>query len=398
MNVFTMNKAHTKFLTLTLVIATLSGCSLSPDWIPAAGPNRDKILKNQKTLNESAVQIVEINDNVARKVIASQKQQTFATIMGNSAKITTIGAGDVIEVSVWEAPPAILFSGSISGEGLAPSASKSNALPEQMVDETGNVNIPFVGQLSVAGRTAEQVQTLIAKKLKGLANSPQVLVRVTKNNTSNVTVIGDVNASVRMPITPRRARLLDALAAAGGVKVAVDKVTLQLTRNDLVAELPLQSVIRDPKQNIILQSGDVITALFQPLSFTVLGAVDKNQEINFEAQGINLAQAVARAGGLQDNRSDAHGVFIFRYESPDALVQRPDNLVMTPEGKVPVIYRIDMKDPTSFFVAQNFPVRNKDILYVSNASGAELKKFLDIVLGTVSSVLYPASAIISITK
>ena len=396
MNVFTMNKAHTKLLTLTLVIATLSGCTLSPDWIPAAGPNRQKILDNKQGVGASAVQIVEINDAVARQVIASQQKKSFSSLANTSSSLT-IGAGDVVEVTVWEAPPALLFGGSDT-VGLSPSGSKASVLPEQMVDQKGTISVPFIGQIFVAGKTPEQVQTIIAKKLRGMANDPQILVRTTRNNTSNVTVIGDVTASTRMSITPRGERILDALAAAGGVKDPIDKVTLQLTRDDQAAELPLQTVIRDPKQNIVLQSGDVVTALFQPLSFTVLGAVDKNQEINFEAQGISLAQAVARAGGLQDSRSDAHGVFIFRFETPSALVQQPANMVLTPEGKVPVIYRIDMKDPTNFFIAQNFPVRNKDILYVSNTSGAELKKFLDIVLGTVSSVLYPAASIISISK
>jgi polysaccharide export outer membrane protein len=45
-----------------------------------------------------------------------------------------------------------------------------------------------------------------------------------------------------------------------------------------------------------LQAGDVITSLFQPLHGT--WATGKNEELNFEAQGISLAQALARAGGL----------------------------------------------------------------------------------------------------
>ena len=93
------------------------------------------------------------------------------------------------------------------------------------------------------------------------------------------------------------------------------------------------------------QAGDVVTALFQPLSFTVLGATGKNEEINFEAQGITLAQALARAGGLQDSRSDAKGVFIFRFEPANALKWPKQPAATTPEGKVPVIYRIDLKNP-----------------------------------------------------
>ena len=51
-----------------------------------------------------------------------------------------------------------------------------------------------------------------------------------RNVSSNVTVVGDVGSSVRMPLGPRNERLLDALAAAGGVRFPVNKMTLQVTR------------------------------------------------------------------------------------------------------------------------------------------------------------------------
>jgi polysaccharide export outer membrane protein len=146
--------------------------------------------------------------------------------------------------------------------------------------------------------------------------------------------------------------------------------------------MSLDAIIRDPRQNIVLQPGDVITALFQPLSLTVLGATGKNEELNFEAQGITLAQALGRAGGLQDARADARAAFIFRYEDPKAM-DWPTPPVTTPDGKVPVIYQVNLKDPASFFVAQNFPVDNKDILYVANSPAAELQKFLNMVASSV---------------
>ena len=63
-------------------------------------------------------------------------------------------------------------------------------------------------------------------------------------------------------------------------------------------------------------------------------------------------------------------------------------VLVTLDGLVPVIYRVDLKNPASFFVAQNFPINNKDLLYVSNASAAELQKFLNLVF----TVIYPFAA------
>jgi polysaccharide export outer membrane protein len=333
-----------------------------------------------------AIRIVDVNDAVTRKVLSSRKQGLFSEIFGVSAPLVyTVGAGDVVEVSIWEAPPAALFGSSTFDARSGPSTARVTALPEQMVASDGTINIPFAGQVAAAGRSTLQIETEIEQRLKGKAHQPQVLVRVIRNNTSNVTVVGDVNASMRVPLTARGERLLDALAAAGGARQPVNKTTLQVSRGGQVQALPLDTIIRDPNQNILLQPGDVITSLFQPLSFTVLGATGKNEEVNFEAQGISLAQALARAGGLQDTRADAQGVFIFRFETADALESAGTATAVTPDGKIPVIYRVDLKNPATFFVAQDFPIQNRDVLYVSNAPAAELQKFLNIVV----SVVYP---------
>jgi len=43
---------------------------------------------------------------------------------------------------------------------------------------------------------------------------------------------------------------------------------------------------------------------------------------------------------------------------------------------VPVIYEIDLRDPSTLFLASHFPMRNKDIIYISNARSVESAKFL----------------------
>jgi polysaccharide export outer membrane protein len=83
---------------------------------------------------------------------------------------------------------------------------------------------------------------------------------------------------------------------------------------------------------------------------------------------------------LQDFRSDPAGVFLFRYESPaviDALGRTPSEVA--PDGKVPVVYRLDLSDAKAYFAAERFPVEDKDVLYVANADLTELQKFLGLV-------------------
>jgi polysaccharide export outer membrane protein len=207
-------------------------------------------------------------------------------------------------------------------------------------------------------------------------------------------VVGEVTTSTRVPLTATHERLLDALAIAAGVRQPVNKTTIQLTRGDAVHSLPLETIIKDPRQNIALQPGDVITALFQPLSFTALGATGKNEEISFETQGITLAQALARSGGLIDQRSNPKGVFIFRLEPKSRPAPTEPVPLSTPDGLVPVIYRVDLRDPRSLFWIQSFPVKDKDVLYVSNAPVWELQKFMNLLF----TLAYPVQTGVQLTR
>lgn len=370
----------------------LSGCAGPSSFLSSSGPSASSVNDSKQINDSNAIQIVDVNDNVTRRLVDSNKQAKFSEVFGGKISSSYfVGAGDAIEVSIWEAPPATLFGSGLSDSKAGGSTSRVSTFPEQVVQSNGMINIPFAGQITAAGKSLQEIENEIIKRLHGKANQPQVLVRLTRNTSANVTVVGEVSNSARMPLSPRGERLLDALAAAGGVRQPVNKMTMQVTRGDVVRSMPLERVILDPKQNIVLQPGDVITAMYQPLSFTVLGATGKNEEQNFEAQGISLAQALARAGGLRDERSDAQGVFIFRFEDQDA-VEWKSKPTMTPDGKVPVIYRVDLKNPATFFVAQGFPIRNKDVLYVSNAPAAEMQKFLNIVTSTIFTVTAPFSS------
>jgi polysaccharide export outer membrane protein len=177
------------------------------------------------------------------------------------------------------------------------------------------------------------------------------------------------------------------------VKQPVGKMSLQITRGTQLRTLPLEQIIRDPKQNVRLQPGDVVTALFQPLSFTSLGATGRQDEIPFEAQGISLAQALGRVGGVTDTRSDPHGVFIFRFEPQSALTWPKQPAAVTPDGNVPVIYRLDLSNPESFFAMQSFPMHHKDIVFVSNAPIADLQKFLNVVFSITFPLINAANAL-----
>jgi polysaccharide export outer membrane protein len=103
---------------------------------------------------------------------------------------------------------------------------------------------------------------------------------------------------------------------------------------------------------------------------------------------VTLSQAFGRMGGLEDQRANPKGFFIFRFENPDVF-DDPDKSKMTPDGKIPVIYRVNLRDPKTLFVAQTFLIEDKDVIYVSNAPLADFSKFLQ----AVSQIVYPIATI-----
>jgi len=383
---------HARLCCAALFAGVLTGCNS----IPTSGPTRARVDEAAGAAAAAAViQVVDVNDAVTRRLLDRPPQPLFSDTLGQQRfAYGRIGQGDFVEVSIWEAAPATLFGLTTNDPRGAMSTSRAVTLPDQMVGAQGDIIVPFAGRIRAAGRTEREVASDIASALKGKANQAEVLVRVTRNLSTSVTVVGEVTNSTRVPLSPGNERLLDALAAAAGVRQPVGKTTIQVTRGSSVHALPLQTIIRDPRQNIPLQPGDVVTALFQPLSFSALGATGKNEEVNFEAPGITLAQALGRAGGLKDDRSNPQGVFVFRFEPQATLPWPKQPVAVTPEGMVPVVYRIDLLDPASFFVMQSFPVRDKDVLYVSNAPVAELQKFLNVIF----TIAYPALTAVQITR
>lgn len=376
---------------LLLALSGLAACAM-----PSSGPSTGRVANIAKAADgvPANVQVIELTDSAVQRTASLQQRSNLLEQLGDVAPHGTIvERGDVVEVSIWEAPPAVLYAPATGSGNVG--ATRASAIPEQVVDTNGQISIPFVGKVIAAGRAPSEIAAEIENRLHGKAHQPQVVVRLVGNAAANVTIVGDVASSRRMPLTPKGERLLDALASAGGARQPVGKVMVQVTRGSQVASIPLETVIRDPRQNIRLAADDVVTLLSQPYSFTALGAVGHNAEVPFEGTGLSLAQALGRIGGLQDQRSDPKGVFIFRMEYAEAVGNDP--ILSTPRTDmptVPVIYRVDMKNPSSLFLAQRFEIRNRDVLYVSNSPTADFQKFL----GLLSQAAFSVTGIDSVVN
>lgn len=380
--------AHVSRIVLAALGAVvLAGCTS----LGAAGPSSGQVRKiDGESYAGNQIALIELDPQTWQRVSAFEQSQSLARRMGESAAgDVVIGPGDVLDIALWEAPPAVLFGGGAVIPGLDAGA-QNRAVLQQVVDGAGTVSIPFAGSIEAGGRTPAEVERVIVTRLTGRANDPQASVRLLQNDSRNVTVLGEVAQSRRVPLGPRGERLLDIIASAGGTRAPVHQTTVQVNRAGTSATMALDAIIADPSQNIRMRPEDVVTVLHQPYSFIALGAVARSAEIPFEGRGISLAQALARMGGLRDDKASIRGVFVFRLEDPAAMTLEARGATpATDDGRVPVVYRLDLSDARGFFVAQDFMIRDQDVVYVATAPGAEIREFL----ATVTSLAFSAVAI-----
>ncbi len=124
----------------------------------------------------------------------------------------------------------------------------------------------------------------------------------------------------------------------------------------------------------------MLTLVQVPQTFSVFGATTQNTEVPFGAEKLTLAQALAKAGGLQDLRADPRGVFLFRFEPASVVgALNAPALATGPNGTSPVVYRLNLREAKNYFYAERFPMEDKDVIYVANAPLTELQKFFTLV-------------------
>ncbi len=354
-----------------LAVLLLSGCGGA--MLPGEGPSTASVLEGAggtggKAREEYA--IVRLDESVIRALKEFEPHGMRRTFGAGSPRTfhNRLGVGDILQINIWEAAENGLFS---------TQENKRTELPPVQIDRSGRITIPFVGSIRAAGYSPLQLQKRIERALEGKAISPQVMVTVVKNVANSVVVNGDVRKPGRYQMALKGDRLLDIIAAAGGAAAPARETMVTLIRRGRRGIQNLKRIIRDPSENIYVRPGDQIYLSHNPQTFTAFGAVAKTGEYPFDSDRVNILEAVARAGGLLDNRADSKGVFLFRLESNRVLRAAgvtPEK--MAPSGRTPTVYVLDMSRPKAFFVAQGMVMRDNDVIYVANSTSTELQKFL----------------------
>ena len=368
-------------------VGWLGGCAL----LPATGPTGVDVRAGQTDAESLPYALVRVNRKVTAVLAKEAPRLATAFADRRPPRGIRIGIGDIVAVTIFEATSGGLF---IPAEaGVRPGNFIS--LPTQAVDVNGNISVPYAGNIRANGRTPVEIQQAIVDALKDRAIEPQVVVSVVEQRTSLITILGDVGSPRRIPASAEGERLLDAIARGGGTAGPGSDSWVMLERQRRRATAPFGALVYEPINNIYVHPNDTIYLYREPQTFLAFGAFGNQQQIPFGAWRLTLAEALARAGGLNDNLADAAAVFLYRGETREVAETLGIDCTPFHGPIIPVIYNLNLRDPAGYFLSTSFEMRNKDVIYISNSISVETSKAMNYFRTIVATVNDPINAAIT---
>jgi polysaccharide export outer membrane protein len=362
-------------LTIGALCAILAqgACSI----IPTSGPASMDVRAGQQDVESLPYAYVRLNPNVLNVLARHTPRLSTAFRDRRGPDVIRFGIGDIVSVTLFESGAGGLF---IPIEaGVRPG--NFITLPAQAVDSRGNIFVPYAGAIQAQGRTAPEVQNTIVAALKDRALEPQAIVSLTDQRASSISVLGEAVGSIRFPASESGERVLDAITRAG-LKAPGQDLWVMLERRGRRETVPFGALIYDPANNIYVRPQDTIFIYREPQTFLAFGATGSgttvtSRQFNFDAWRISLAEATAKAGGLNDTQADPRSVFIYRGETRDVAQALGVDCTPFTGPIIPIIYNLNLRDPAGYFLATKFEMRNKDVIYISNAESVDASKFLN---------------------
>jgi polysaccharide biosynthesis/export protein len=371
---------------VALVAASVGGCAIMPSHGPeghVVGQNAT-IRLNEPVPPENGGQaiaqpyaLVTVDNRVLSKMENPLDQRFSGVLTDRRPPVgLRLGVGDIVSVSIFEAAAGGLFS-----PPAASNAARGNSaeLPPQTIGRDGTLNVPFAGAVPAVGFTPSDIERTIAARLRNRAIEPQVILTIREQRSAQVSVLGEVFAPAKFSLNPQGERILDAMARAGGSKFPAYETIVAIQRNGRRAQVSLSTLLRDPQNNVFAQPGDTIFVSREQRHFVALGAQGQNGLFFFDSERVTLSYAMGKAGGLLDERAEPAFVFVYRSETRKQLEKYGAELANPSHHLIPVVYKINLRDPSGLFLAQNFVMRDRDVIFVANSPTVDIAKFLQLV-------------------
>lgn len=353
-------------ISMLVVPLFLAGCS---GVISASGPGASRIINQQDQMTETGPKIVGGYEFIELKpaTIAEYMRPKMTKLNTNVSKPTVpelrLTPGDVISVMISDSAE--------DGALFAPLSAGGTTFNKVRLSRNGTISLPYVGVVNLNGLTMTQAEARIQEQLKKFVTDPQVFLNITGDLGGSVLVAGDVNKPGRFSTLEGPLTILDAVNLAGGPKSEPYLVDVVIRNGRNVTRYNYADLLNGLNHPIAANSEVVVERAKQ--RFVAMGAVNKPGLHDFPSRQPSLLEVLGVIGGLSDQKANATGVFIFRLS--DGTTFDPKTNTITSKEK-PRVFQLNMKDPTSLFVAQQFLVQPEDAVYVTNAGTYEFQKLI----------------------
>ena len=333
-----------KFLGALTLVSLVSACTL-----PRGAAIQSEITQSQDA--EDATFAVEpvTQDSVARLATWPATgweghYHWFSSPRGPAD--SRIQTGDVLNLTIWDTQENSLVTN--AGEKRA----NVNALE---VSPSGEVFVPYIGEVRVAGLSPISARKYIQKEMEMIAPSAQVQLQMVAGPVNTVDVVGGVANPGSYPLPNRNYSLLSLLAKAGGIDKSLRNPLVRLIRNGKTYEIPADALFEDASKNVVLRGKDQVIVVKDERYFIALGAAGSEQQVFFAQERISALESISLIGGLNDARANPKGILILR-EYPAAAL-RTDG---TGPSKQQTIFTLDLTSAEGLFAARNFQINPND--------------------------------------
>ena len=367
-----MKHSFSRTAVAVALAAMLSACAFAPGFrMPVSGDDAGPHI--EATAATPAIPVTELDLALVKRYADQRKanQDQQAKQLFGAPKPYTVGAGDVLQIVVWDHPEFAAAQG--AGQSQAP-AKTSDPAAGFVVDQKGNLRFPYAGTLAVAGLRTDEIQQKLATALSTYLVKPQVTVRMASYRARQVYVDGQVHNPGALSLTDVPLGFYDAIARAGGFNDNADQSDVVLVRGGDSYRIDVPQLLAQGlnPSKLYLKEGDLLRVTSRDDNGVyVMGEVNKPGSAAPRRDGrLTLADALSQVGSINSATADTAQMFVIR-----------------PGCDAPRVYHLDSRSPVSMLVANEFELQPKDVVYVDGSGLVRFNRVISLLMPLISTGL-----------